>query len=231
MNNILIYSGDDLVSSRRAFMEQLEAWQKQGLEVIKLSGKEISEESLELLSGPTSLFGNQRAIAIESLLSGAKSKEKENSIKLLATRSLGEAVVIWENKEFSKADQLKYPKNFVFRNFKLPAVMFTFLEGLAPGKTKNNIGLLHQALTLVEPGYLFLMLVRQIRMLILAKDPKDVLKIAPWQKGKLLSQAKLFKIENLISLYQELSEIDYQEKTSGSPFPLGNLLELFVTKI
>jgi len=230
MNNIFVYSGDDLVSSRRAFVGQIETWQKQGLEVIKLSGKEVTPESLELLSGPTSLFGNQRAIAIEGLLSGQKSKEKEKVIETIA-KLLNCYITIWENKEYGKADQLKYPKNFVFKNFKLPAVMFAFLEGLVPSKTKNNLDLLRQALSQVEPGYLFLMLVRQIRLLILAKDEKDVLKIAPWQKGKLMAQAKLFKIENLISLYQELLEIDYQQKTSGSPYSLSQQLELLITEI
>lgn len=238
MNKIIIFCGEDLVSSRKAFLEQLESLRKDNYEIERISGKDLTIETLELLSSPTSLFGEKKAMAIENLLGRPKSKEKEKIIeKIVSLLALSEVeglscyIVIWENKELSKSEQQKFPTNFVFKNFKLPGAMFAFLEMLVPGKTKMNLENLKAALEISDPNFLFLMLVRQIRLLILAKNEKDILKVPPWQKGKLQRQSKAFAIEKLLEINKSLLQIDYDQKTSGSPFDLSQNLELFVTKI
>lgn len=234
MNQIFVFSGDDLVSSRKAFLEHLENLQKKGVEVVKFQGKELTEEKLELLNTPTSLFGDKRIIVIENLLSGTKSKDKENSLKLLATRSqaqFGEVVVIWEGKDFTKSDQLKYPTGFIFKNYKLPQETFRFLETLSPGKTAGNLQNFHKTLATVDPNFLFLMLIRQIRLLIMAKDNKQDPKTAPWQAARLKKQADLFVLDHLLEINRRLLAIDYAQKTSASPFSLDQELELLLTEI
>jgi DNA polymerase III delta subunit len=230
MNQVFVYCGDDIVSSRRAFLTHLEGFKKDNLEVTKVAGKELGLEALEMLSCPVSLFGERRAIAVESLLSGQKSKEKEKIVEKLSLLS-DCSVVIWESKEFSKTDQLKYPKNFVFKNFKLPQVLFSFLDALSPGNTGANLKYLHEVLTTVEASYLFLMLVRQIRLLILAQNEKALAKLAPWQRSKLVKQAKAFPLPKLLDIYKKLLQIDYQQKTSSLPLPLAQTLELLLTEI
>jgi DNA polymerase III delta subunit len=230
MNQVFVYCGDDIVSSRKAFLNHLEGFSKDGLEIAKIAGKELSLESLEMLSCPVSLFGEKRALAIESLLAGQKTKEKEKIIDKLALLS-DCSVVIWEGKEFSKTDQLKYPKNFIFKNFKLPQVLFSFLDALSPGNTGANLKYLHEVLITVEASYLFLMLVRQIRLLILAQNEKALAKLAPWQRSKLVKQAKAFPLPKLLDIYKKLLQIDYQQKTSSLSLPLAQTLELLITEI
>lgn len=229
MNQVIIFGGDDLVSSRKAFLEYLESLKKDDFVVERATGKNLTGESLELLTSPTSLFGEKKALAIENLLSGPKGKEKDKIIEIVSL--LHCPIVVWENKEFSKTEQQKFPLNFVFRNFKLPSCVFSFLEKLAPGKSGNNLENLLLALEVSEAGFLFLMLVRQIRLLILAKDLALSPKTPSWQKGKLENQAKDFSMEQLTALYQKLLEIDFQQKTSATPFPLEHQLELLVAEI
>ena len=150
---IFVYCGDYIVSSRKAFLNNLEGFKKDGHEVIKVAGKELSPESLEMLSTPVSLFGEKRALVVEGLLSGQKSKEKETIIKVVSLLEC--SVILWENKSFSKNDQLKYPKNFVFKNFKLPQVIFNFLDSLEPGKTGANLKYLYRVLESVDTTYFF----------------------------------------------------------------------------
>lgn len=229
MNQIFIYCGDDIVSSRKAFLAHIDLFAKEGLEIVRVAGKELTLESLEMLSAPVSLFGDKRALAIEGLLAGQKSKDKDKLINIVSL--LHCSIVIWENKDFSKADQLKYPKNFVFKNFKLPEVLFNFLDSLSPGNTGANLKYLHQVLESVEAAYLFLMLIRQVRLLIMAKDEKTMPNMAPWIRGKLLKQARPFDPEKLTALYKKMLELDYRQKTSNMPFALGKMLEMLITEI
>ncbi len=228
MASILVFSGEDIISSRKAFLDHLERLKGEDLEVIRVNGKEVTEESLPLLSAPTSLFGQKRVLAIEGLLSGQKSKEKENIIKMVSL--LDCTMVLWEGKDFSPADQLKYP-GFTFKNFKLPQVLFTFLDSIVPGRPENNLRLLRQVLQSADPNFLFLMLIRQIRLLILASDKKDLLKLAPWQKSKLQKQAKLFSLDCLKKINQRLLKIDFDQKTSQTPYSLNHQLELLLLEI
>lgn len=108
--------------------------------------------------------------------------------------------------------------------------MFHFLESLSPGKRKDNLEKFQRAVETVDINFLFLMLARQIRLLILVKDEKAILKLPSWQKAKLAKQANLFSQEQLLGMYEQLLNIDYGQKTSSSPYSLQNLLELLLTE-
>lgn len=230
MDKIYVFSGEDIVSSRKAFLEHLEGLKRDGFEVEMVNGKDLTLELLELLSLPISLFGEKKALTIENLFTGTKSKEKDKIIEKIVSL-LDCYLVIWENKDFSKAEQLKYPKNFIFKNFKLPASLFIFLDHLLPNNSVSNLKYLTIALETVETNFLFLMLIRQIRLLILAEDPNDLLKLAPWQKSKLQKQVNSFKAEQLTEIYTKLLKIDYNQKTSSTPFALEHELELLIADI
>lgn len=230
MNNIFVYCGDDIVSSRKAFLTHLEGLKKDNLEVTKVAAKELTLEFLEMLSAPTSLFGEKRVLAVEGLLSGQKSREKETIIDKIS-RMTDCAVVVWEGKEYLKPDQLKYPKSFLFKNFKLPQALFGFLDSLSPAETRANLKYFHQVLETVDAAYLFLMLARQIRLLIMAKEEKCLFKLAPWQRSKLMKQSKAFELPQLLAIYKKLLLIDYQQKTSSLPLPIAQSLELLITEI
>lgn len=109
--------------------------------------------------------------------------------------------------------------------------MFRFLETITPGGGSSALAFFRQTIPTVDINFLFLMLVRQIRLLILAKEKKDILKLPAWQKAKLQKQAALFTQEGLLSVYKRLLQIDFQQKTSASPFDLGHQLELLLTEI
>lgn len=228
MANIFVFSGEDIISSRKAFLEHLESLKTKNFEIIRLSGKELSEESLALLSLPSSLFGLERVLAIENLLSGQKAKEKEKIIQIISQFSGN--LVVWEGKDFSKTEQLRYP-NFIFKNFKVPQVLFNFMDSFSPGNTENNLRLFRQTVENTEPNFIFLMIIRQIRLLILAKTDRDLLKLAPWQISKIEKQAKLFSLDLLKEINKKLLLIDYSQKTSGLPFTLKEQLELLLTEI
>lgn len=225
---ITVFCGDDLVSSRKAFLDSLDSYKEKGYDMVKFNGKDLTEESLELSSGPTSLFGEQRLLVIEGLLSGTKSKEKEKVLEKIA-KLANATLVIWEGKDFSKIDQAKYP-NFVFKNSKLPSSVFSFLDKLSSNKPKENILAFHKTISEVEAAFVFIMLVRQIRMLILASE-NELANLPSWQSGKFIHQAKLFTQDKLLEIYKKLLAIDFRQKTSAVAFDLKSELDLLLIEI
>lgn len=225
---IFIYSGEDNVTSRNVYLQHVEKLKAEGLEVVNLNGKEIKEENLEIFLGGRSLFGQTRALTIENLFSLTKSKDKENIInKIIGFKD--QEIVFWEEKDFAKADILKYP-DFSIKNYKLPASIFSFLDKLYPGKVMENLQNFHLAIINSDAGYIFSMMIRQIRLLMLAKDD-ELTTMAPWQRAKLYKQAKVFDINKLKAIYLKLLEIDYQQKTSGTPYSLQGQIELLLAEI
>lgn len=230
MCKVFVYAGEDIVSSRKAFLDHLQSLKNDDFLVEKQEGKTLNAELLENLLGSRTLFGEKKALAIDRFLSQPKSKDKEEILKKILSFE-NALVLFWESKDFSRSEQQKYPQEFVFKNFKLPSVLFKFLDSLAPGKSNLNLSLYRQTVSQSDANFVFLMLVRQIRLLLLAKDKKDRLKLAPWQKAKLKNQASLYEEEKLLEIYQKLLQIDYEQKTSSTAYSLKDQLELLITEI
>jgi len=225
---IYIYSGEDNVTSRNIYLQHVEKLKAEGLEVVNINGKEVKEENLEIFLGGRSLFGQTRALTIENLFSLTKSKDKENLInKIIGFKD--QIIIFWEEKDFSKADVLKYP-DFSIKNFKLPPSLFSFLDKLYPKRITENLQNFHLAVLNSDAGYIFSMLIRQIRLLILAKDD-ELTTMAPWQRAKLYKQAEVFDMNKLKAIYLKLLEIDFQQKSSGTPFSLQGQIELLLAEI
>ena len=226
---IIIFHGDNIVSSRKAFLEALEEAKSKGKETISLDGKRLNPTDLIQALESKSLFGKDKAIFIENLFSLTKSKEKEKLIEMVRKNADFE-VFIWEEKELTKTQRDGFDRNYRLQPFKLPAIIFTFLDSLSPSKTRENLQGLHNCLAQEEPEMIFSMFIRQIRLLILAKEGEKYLTGAPWQKAKLLKQAKLVSPEKLKETYQKLLEIDYRQKTSQLPLNLTSSLDLLLVE-
>ncbi len=226
MAKIYIFSGEDIVSSRNAYIDRVELLKKQNLEIQHILAKEISEELSENIFGAKNLFGLSRAIATENFFSGQKSKEKDQALEKIL--SFPEAILIsWEEKEFSSAAAEKPRKDFIIKSFDLPKVLWKFLDGLSPKNKAQNLQKLHEIILGLEPHFIFSMIIRQFRLLILAIDG-EVDGLPSWQRGKLANQAKDFGREKLIQIYKKLLQIDTKQKTSSSPFSLDSELDLLI---
>lgn len=221
--------GEDVLSSRKAFLDKIEELKSNDLEVVRVLGKDFDKNFIVQNLESNSLFGKKRVAAVENFFSGQKSKDKEEVLEYI--EELGENIIFWEIKEFTKSEKDKLSAHFTLIDFKLPQLLFGFLDKIITGKTADNIKTFELVCQTVDPGFVFQMMIRQIRLLILAKDESCLAKLAPWQKSKILSQAKGFPEEKLYMLYKKLLEIDYQQKTSTSLFDLKSSLELLLSEI
>lgn len=226
MAKIYIFSGEDIVSSRNAYIDQIEFLKKQKQEIGHIPAKEINDELVESVFGGSSLFGLSRAIATEKFFSGQKSKTKDQTLEKIL--SFPQAVLIdWEEKEFTKAAINKPRGVFIVKNFALPKILWKFLDELSPENKTQNLQALHKIILSLEPHFIFSMIIRQFRLLILTIDG-EADNLASWQKNKLAGQATKFGREKLIRVYRTLLEIDIKQKTSSSPFDLNSELDLLI---
>ena len=235
---MLILHGDDLVKSREALTDQKQQAKEEDQEIISLLGKSLELSSLVQALESNSLFGKKKLVVIENLFSLPKSRTKDKVLTYLKNQStisnqqLTIKLVIWEEKQIDGRLLKSFSKAKV-KSFKLPTVIFKFLDFLEPNNPKSTLSLFHQILKTENPEMVFYMVARRVRELIIAKDLGKVglTKCAPWQQSRLLSQANKFSLEELLKIHRDLLKIDWQVKTGRTGLSLETLLDLLIADL
>ncbi len=213
---ITILHGDNVFESRKQLDRIKTSFEG---EIISLNGKNLSETDFIQSTQSQSLFASEKLIVVENFLSDKK------KIKLDFSKIEPE-IIFWEDKELGKTvlDEFKEVKTKVLL-FKTPTTIFKFCDALSPKNCPNLIFLLRECLKTAEPEYVFIMIVRQFRLML---NPGGS---APWQQAKIMNQSKSFGQERLKEIYKQLLELDYKTKTGQSFQSLGFNLELFLLSL
>lgn len=228
---MLILHGDHLVASRRFLDEKISQAKTKEKEIIRLDGAKLSLAELKQALEAKSLFGQEKTIVIENLLSSPTSKQKKELLTYLQTNP-AENLILWEPKAVGKQTSGILKKAAV-RLFRIPATIFSLLDSLSPKNQKQTLARLHQCLKQEPAEMIFYMLARRMRFLIIAKDlgEKGLTRMAPWQKSRLLGQAKKFSPPQLLAFHRWLLKIDWQQKTGRAPMPLASQLDLLLASL
>jgi DNA polymerase III delta subunit len=229
---MLILHGSNLPASRQALTSQKETAKTKGSEIIELIGKSLDLTSLKQALESTSLFGQDRLVTIEGLFSLPKSKNKETLLDYLKKEKFTAELVIWEQAQIDGRALRFFGSKAQIRLFKLPALIFKFLDSLSPRNSKESLRLF-QELKKSEPAELvFYLLARRTKDLLIAKDlGKKGLEGAPWQQGRLLHQAAPFSLEELLRLHRRLLKLDWEQKTGRAVMGLSESLDLLLLNL
>lgn len=225
---MLILHGDDTSASRKRLWQEIEMRKKSGFsEVISVEGKNADLNFLKQNLESSSLFSANRLLVIENFFTGPFSQVKDQAIDYLKDNR-PKNVIIWENKKIDGRKLLAFKNSALL--FDLPKVVFSFLENVAPGKGKWALAKLQQSLKKEPLELIFYLLCRHISLLTVAKDlgSKGLKNLPPWKGQKLIAQAKKFSLNDLLTLYRRLADIDYREKSGSAPAPLLYLLEIML---
>ncbi len=226
---MIIFHGDDGITSYQKLSELIENYKASGREVVYLDGPTLDPTHLRQLTS-VGLFGSDKVLVIKNLLSNQKSKSKELLVDILSQVTDTE-VILYESKKLSDTNLKQFPKAKV-SSFAVSQVIFKFLDLLRPGNYRNILTGWNRLVTLKhEPEYVFAMIVRQIRLLIQAKSGPSYLKLAPYPKKMFLDQAVTYDLSHLLDLHEQLYQIDKKIKTGASPLPIDQLLIQFFLKI
>lgn len=116
--------------------------------------------------------------------------------------------------------------------------VFALVDALGTGNGKTAQKMLHQLLAQDEPFSIFGMVVRQFRLLIIAREVIDeggdlasvteALGAHPYVAEKIFNQARSFGMQDLEAIHHHLLQIDEDAKTSQVPLDLA--LDIFIAQ-
>lgn len=199
----------------------------------RLDAKKSSTEELVQSLSSQSLFEEKRAVIIEKLIASRKNKDK------LLTSRLNEAkgskvltVILIEELPLTPKQLSEIPHTKAYP-FLLPKYFYSFLDNMSPKKKKEIVALYHKVAQTTAEELIFYSLIKRVRQLLYLLMPnsdqlEDIKSISPWQKSKLASQAKLWKLPHLVHFYNKLFEIELKMKQSELPLSLGRSLDILL---
>lgn len=225
---LYIFHGEGTALSRTALQEALSRDKAAGHEIRTLEGDKLLSRDLDTALATASLF-SQESLVIENLLSRLRSKEKDACLALLANYTGDKNIYLWDKKEITKPNLSKLPKAKVSLS-KAPTALFTFLESIEPGNAEVALKLLHDVIQSTEDIIVFTMLSRQLSYLITIKSATSP-KFAPWQLGKLRSQASKWTDKQLEHFLAELLKIDFAVKTGATKLSYADHLDLLLLNL
>jgi len=220
---ITVVCGEDNIGSRNYFLELKNAYISKGYETKNIAPLEIEEITKWLAQSP-SLFSQKRAYFIENF---QKKINKINS-KLLKVidylvKNKDIEVFIWEDNLPGRTLKLKGVK---IQEFKPSKNIFQLLDACFPSNLTKFLSLLRDLPDKTDDAFIFVMLARHIKNLILIKNNVMPKRMTVWQIKKLQNQAKYWPSDKLISFYEGLCRIDISVKTGKNPFSIRKSLDL-----
>lgn len=219
---IIVLQGDDEKKLYERLTKFIETAKARSWEVAYLDDKQLSVQ--EQLSS-TSLFGVDRFFIIRDITRLGK-KELEWIGKKLD--ELSGTLIIYHEGTISQLILKALPKETKTEEFKLPVILWNFLDNLYPGNSERSIKQFHQIIEKQAPEFIFTLIAKLFRDLYWVKTDEGSLPYPIWRVGKLKPQASKFTINNLQLIINKLAEIDIKVKTSRSD--LVSELDLLIIK-
>ena len=231
---ITILHGDHQVESRTRLLELKSQATELNKEIIGLEGASLELTDLIQSLESQSLFNEQRLVIIENLLTNLRTgKKRDEIINYLIISNSDADLILWEKGSVGRQIiKLKKQKHVRIEEFKMPTVIFNFVDNLRPRNAQVLLNSFHKTIdNNIVPEVIFTMIIRQLRLMLALKTCADILetkRLAPWQKGKLSNQSHTFSLDQLKKKYKELLVIDFQIKTGKSALNLTQRIEQFI---
>jgi hypothetical protein len=222
---LTIICGEDSISSRNYFTDQQKILKEKDFEIVNIDYHQVLELD-ETGSSESSLFATKRAYFTQSLNKKVFKKMSDKNEEKIKSLIAAKEVQIFDWEEEVSARDLKSIKGIIIKEFKPSQNIFKLLDSCYPGNLKIFINTLNKVSELTDDIFIFIMLVRHMRNILITKMGDKVPKLMSWQITKLSNQAKLWKLENLIGFYQGLHRIDVNSKTNGTPFSVKKSLDI-----
>jgi hypothetical protein len=225
---ILILHGQDASVSRNLLTD--EKRKNEASEIITLDANKIQLTDLVMANEAVSILSDNKMLVIEGIFTGRMTAEKEKFIEYLNNEKLAFPTVLYEWKAIDKKVLIKYFPNARIVASNYPPVLFKFLDSIGSATALSFVKLFHEVLKEKDAEFIYIMLIRQFRLLIIASDSgiSGLSMMQPWQAGKFVTQSGCFKTERWISLYRLLLSIDVRIKTGITPYSYTQLLDIFL---
>lgn len=219
---IIVLHGDDTEKSYGRLQKFVEVAKERSWEVIYMDD---SPQSFEEVLSATSLFGGERFFILRDI---KKLGKKETSWLNKKYPELSGNLIIYHDGLLNVTFLKSLPKDIKIEEFKLPVLLWNFLDNLTPGYVERNIKTLHKIIEKQPIEFIFSLIAKQFRDLYWAKIGATGNQIPGWKLLKFKTAASKFSEEQLKEIIGKLSEIDIKVKTSRAN--LTDELDLLILK-
>lgn len=205
---IFIIHGEHTLDSYERLQEYVKKAKSKNWE-IKYFENVSSELKNELIG--QSLFSDKRLIIVKDIKLLSK-----NNIKWIKTNQnrIQLNIIIYHKGALKKTFINSLPKADKIEEFKIPKLIWSFLDSFFPGNSKNCYKLFHEVTKNESIEFLFAMLARQVRDIYWARVDPKTLGYPSWRIGKLKKLASRYTKNDLEKLIEKLVEADIKSKTS-----------------
>lgn len=223
---LTVICGEDTTASRNYIHDLKKHYTTKRFETKHIVSNEIVEIHKNS-EGVMGLFGQSMVYFIDNLSTAIGRKKKgEFADALYAIVASNDIQLIdWENgKSAYNLTSLKKMATH-FKEFKPQKSIFQLLDACYPGNLRPFLQSIQVVTDTQESSFIYAMLCKHIRTLILAKE-NALGNMSPWQKKNVTTQAQHWNREKLIGFYEGLAKIDMNLKTSNSPFEVKKAIEI-----
>jgi hypothetical protein len=200
-------------------MKFINSAKKRGWNIERISSKDNIADAFVAQS----LFEANKLFILEDPNNLSKSKLKwlkENIDELDGT------LVIYSKKSLGKRLIKALPKLHKEEEFKLPKIIWSFLESLYPGNATNSLKLFKKFTENKPAEFIFTLIAQRVRDMYFLKVAPESIDYPSWRKNKLKSQLRKFDDGQLEKLITKLSEADLKSKTSKEN--ISDLLDFII---
>ena len=205
--NLIVLHGDDIEKSYVRLTAFIDSAKKRDWEIVRV---DPDAQSLPEVLFSSSLFAKEKLI----ILNGARNLKKSD-LKWIKDKPVNilSTLIVYEEGTIS-ASLLKGIPATKVEEYKLPRLLFKFLDSVYPGNAKVSFELFRQVLKSESVEMVFAMFSRLLRDLYFVSQDASLLNYPGWREQKLKSQVSKFKKEELKTLINSLSDADILAKTS-----------------
>jgi len=221
---LTIICGEDSIASRNYFLDQQKIFSQKGFEIASVDWRLVLELD-ESEASSASLFTKKRVYFTSNLNRKILKKLNVKTEKKIKDIVASNEIQLFDWEEETTARDLKSIKGIVVKELKPSQTIFKLLDSCYPGNLKPFISGLKTISESTEDIFIFIMLSRHMRNILITKLGEKLPKLMSWQIAKLSNQAKYWKFENLVNFYQGLHRIDVNSKTS-SPYSIKKSLDI-----
>ncbi len=218
---IIVIQGDDSEKSWARLKAIIETARTRNWEVVKFDAGQKLLLS-ELLSS-ASLFSEKRLFVVEN---GKTLLKKDLEWLKSNAKKFDGNLAIYFSDYLPIAVKKFLPREVMIEEYKLPKIIFKFLDGIYPGNSKSTLTLLHKLLPFEHPELIFNLVAKRLKELYWIKNSPASLAYPSWRKAILKSQVSRYPGGKLEDLIKTLAEADLKAKTGEAQ--IVELLDLIM---
>lgn len=224
---MIIIHGENTTNSRKKLDEIVSNRQN----VKWLDGKKISLDDVKHLFATTELFAQEKNVVIENC-KGISKNVLEVLVKETKDKNTTVNIIFWQDGNYDARLIKKFNNAQVF-SFPLPKYYFEFLDSLSPQNGKVMHTVYKKLLDSFVPEQIFFSLIKRTRQLLILKNTnydnlEEFVKMNPWQKNKLLTQASRWDKDELERFYLKLYKTEKKLKSSEIPTNLEKHIDILL---